>query len=256
MNPHKRRRFAVSRVAVAVRLAVLGLALAPLAGRAQATPEEGDTQALTCPTNAVEIGVLNVPTESDTASTTKIVVQLPTVGSVSVQPTPGWTVATKTTKLAKPITTDDGPISQTISQVTWTAAAGGIEPGQFQQFFVSLGPLPKAASVSFPAIQYYSDGSVARWIEKAAPGSTAEPEHPAPTLSLSSKATSAAVTRTTFFDCRTLPTSRNATPRARAIDTASSLLSRNLDEDACAITCRLKLRASLARSSSDSPSEK
>jgi len=136
-----------------------------------------------------------VPTESDTASTTKIVVQLPTVGSVSVQPTAGWTVATKTTKLAKPITTDDGPISQTISQITWTAAAGGIEPGQFQQFFVSLGPLPKAASVSFPAIQYYSDGSVVKWIEKAAPGSTAEPEHPAPTLSLSSKATSAAVTK-------------------------------------------------------------
>ena len=141
--------------------------------------------------------VLNVPTESDTASTTKIVVQLPTVGSVSVQPAPGWTVATKTTKLAKPITTDDGPISQTISQITWTAAAGGIEPGQFQQFFVSLGPLPKAASVSFPAIQYYSDGSVVKWIERAAPGSTAEPEHPAPTLSLSSKAgaPSAAVTK-------------------------------------------------------------
>jgi len=140
--------------------------------------------------------VLNVPTESDTASTTKIVVQLPTVGSVAVQPTPGWTVATKTTKLAKPITTDDGPITQTVSQITWTAAAGGgIKPGQFQQFFVSLGPLPKAASVSFPAIQYYSDGSVVKWIEKAAPGSTAEPEHPAPTLSLSSKATSAAVTK-------------------------------------------------------------
>ena len=140
--------------------------------------------------------VLNVPTESDTASTTKIVVQLPTVGSVSVQPTPGWTVATKTTKLAKPITTDDGPITQTISQITWTATAAGIKPGEFQQFFVSLGPLPKAASVSFPAIQYYSDGSVVKWIEQAAPGSTAAPEHPAPTLSLSAKATpSAAVTK-------------------------------------------------------------
>jgi uncharacterized protein YcnI len=140
---------------------------------------------------------VKVPTESDTASTTKLVVQLPPVGSVSVQATPGWTFATKTTKLAKPITTDDGPISTTISQITWTAAAGqGIKPGEFQQFFVSLGPLPKAASVSFPALQYYSDGSVVKWIEKAAPGSSAEPEHPAPTLALSSTATQAGAVTT------------------------------------------------------------
>ena len=137
---------------------------------------------------------LKVPTESDTASTTKIVVQLPTVGSVSVQPTPGWTFTAKSTKLAQPITTDDGPISTTISQVTFTATAGGIKPGEFQQFFISLGPLPKAASVAFPALQYYSDGSVVKWIEKAAPGSSAEPEHPAPTLALSAGATPAAAT--------------------------------------------------------------
>jgi periplasmic copper chaperone A len=103
---------------------------------------------------------------------------------VSVQPTPGWTFTAKKTKLAKPITTDDGPITTTISQVTWTTSGGGIKPGEFQQFFVSLGPLPKASSVSFPALQYYSDGSVVKWIEKAAPGSSAEPEHPAPTLAL------------------------------------------------------------------------
>ena len=140
--------------------------------------------------------VLNVPTESDTATTTKVVVQVPPVGSVSVQPVPGWTVATKTAKLAKPVTTDDGPVTSGVSQVTWTAAAGGgIKPGQFQQFFLSLGPLPKASSVAFPALQYYSDGTVARWIEKAAPGSSAEPEHPAPVLSLKAAATPVAATK-------------------------------------------------------------
>ena len=127
---------------------------------------------------------LNVPTESDTASTTKLLVEVPPVGSVSVQAVPGWTVATKIAKLPKPVTTDDGTITQSVSQITWTATAGGIKPGQFQQFFVSLGPLPNSRSVSFPALQYYSDGTVVRWIEKAAPGSKTEPEHPAPTLAL------------------------------------------------------------------------
>ena len=179
----------MKRLALLVVLAVGGLLV--LAGPASAHVTVSSTNAT--PGGYATV-VLNVPTESDTASTTKIVVKLPTVGSVSVQATPGWRFAAKKTKLAKPITTDDGPISTTISQITWTATGGGIKPGQFQQFFVSLGPLPKAASVSFPALQYYSDGSVVKWIEKAAPGSSAEPDHPTPTLALS---TATAATTTT-----------------------------------------------------------
>src|SRR5215469_13812388 len=51
-----------------------------------------------------------VPDESDTASTTKLDVYLPTdqpVASVLVMPVPGWTSTVTTTKLATPITTDD-----------------------------------------------------------------------------------------------------------------------------------------------------
>ena len=36
----------------------------------------------------------------------------------------------------------------------------------------------------FKAIQVYDDGTQVAWIETTAPGSTAEPEHPAPVLSL------------------------------------------------------------------------
>jgi uncharacterized protein len=133
-----------------------------------------------------------VPTESDTASTTKLVVQVPPLGSVAVQPEPGWTVATKVSKLATPIKTDDGEVTQAVSEITWTATAGGIKPGQFQQFDVSVGPLPDKPSISFPAIQTYSDGTVVRWIETAAPGSSAEPDHPAPTLTIAAARTAAA----------------------------------------------------------------
>jgi hypothetical protein len=38
------------------------------------------------------------------------------------------------------------------------------------------------STLAFPTIQTYSDGSVVKWIESAAPGSTARPEHPSPTL--------------------------------------------------------------------------
>ena len=130
-----------------------------------------------------------VPTESDTASTTELKVQLPTdqpLASVAVQPTPGWSFTVTKAKLATPITTDDGPVTEAISVIDWKAdsAATAIKPGEFQQFMVSAGPLPKVATMTFKAIQTYSDKSVVSWIEEAAPGSSAEPDHPAPTLQL------------------------------------------------------------------------
>nr|WP_296069155.1 YcnI family protein [uncultured Actinoplanes sp.] len=128
-----------------------------------------------------------VPTESDTASTTKVEVNLPPgtpIASVSLKPLPGWTAATVKSKLATPIKTDDGELTEAVTRITWTAASGSeIKPGQFQEFDVSLGPLPDADQIVFKALQTYSDGSVVRWIdEPAADGS--EVEHPAPVLKL------------------------------------------------------------------------
>ena len=129
-----------------------------------------------------------VPNEEANATTTKLQVQLPSdtpFAFAATQPIPGWTAVETKTKLAKPITTDDGSITEGISQITWTAtSAAAIKPGQFQEFDVQLGPLPDKSSVTFPAIQTYSDGQVVRWIEKQAPGSSEEPDHPAPVLTL------------------------------------------------------------------------
>lgn len=130
-----------------------------------------------------------VPDESDTASTTKVDVFLPTnqpVASVLVQPITGWTAKLTTTKLSKPITTDDGDqVTEAISEVTWTADSPGtaVKPGEFQEFPVSLGPLPKSGSMTFKTLQTYSDGTVVRWIDLSTPGQ-AEPDHPAPVLKL------------------------------------------------------------------------
>jgi uncharacterized protein YcnI len=124
-----------------------------------------------------------VPTESDTLSTTKLEVHLPEatpIASVSTMPVPGWTVATTKTKLAQPVKTDDGELTEAVTVITWTAGAGAaIKPGQFQEFPVSLGPLPTVDQLLFKALQTYSDGSVVRWIDESA-----DADKPAPRLKL------------------------------------------------------------------------
>ncbi|GAA4178573.1 YcnI family protein [Gryllotalpicola koreensis] len=125
-----------------------------------------------------------VPTESATASTVSLTVQLPTehpFTSVTYQPVPGWTAKLVTTKLAKPLTDDDGnTIDSAVTQVVWTATGGGLAPGQFGQFPLSVGPLPDAGTLFLPTEQKYSDGSVVDWSQQAQGG--AEAEHPAPSV--------------------------------------------------------------------------
>jgi uncharacterized protein YcnI len=137
-----------------------------------------------------------VPDESDSASTVGLKVQLPTdhpIAGVLVSPMPGWTAKITNTKLSTPIKTDDGDITEVVSEIDWTADAGsGIKPGYFGQFSIIGGALPDDTStLTFKAIQIYSDKSVVSWIDQAAPGSTAEPEHPAPTLTLPAASASA-----------------------------------------------------------------
>lgn len=151
----------------------------------------------------IAVVTFHVPTESDTASTTKLAVQLPTAdpfSEVAVLPQPGWTFTTKTTKLAKPITTADGAqLSEVTSEIDWTATsqATAIKPGEFGDFTLRLGPMPDASEVDFGALQTYSDGSTVAWNQTSAPGSTAEPDHPKPTLELHAAATTPKAASTT-----------------------------------------------------------
>jgi uncharacterized protein YcnI len=141
--------------------------------------------------------VVRVPTESDTASTTGLKLQLPTdhpIAGVLVAPIDGWTATIKNTKLATPLKTDDGDITEVVSEIDWQASAGGgIKPGFFGQFTIIAGKLPDDVnSLVFKAIQSYGDGSSVSWIEQPAPGSSVEPEHPAPVLPLAAASSPAA----------------------------------------------------------------
>ena len=133
-----------------------------------------------------------VPDESDTASTVKLRIQLPTktpLASVSVLPVPGWTFTATKEQLAKPVVTDDGDtLTDRVSVVEFDAVrGGGIAPGEFQEFSLSVGPIPKVDSLTFSVVQSYSDGKQVAWIEPTIAGAP-EPEHPAPVLTLTGAA--------------------------------------------------------------------
>ena len=129
-----------------------------------------------------------VPNEEDTASTTKVQIFLPTdhpVLGVLVTPQAGWTAKATTVKLKKPIKTDDGTITDAVSEITWTG--GRIRHGEFQDFQVAFGQLPDDTDqLTFKTLQTYSDGNVVRWIEQTQKGAE-EPESPAPVLTLTAK---------------------------------------------------------------------
>lgn len=154
--------------AAAIALAATLAFAAPAFAHVEVTPEQaarGSTATLT----------FRVPNEKDNASTTKVEIVLPPehpVTTLTPQPVAGWTESTSGT-----------------ASVAWTAdAGGGIAPDAVQNFVIAVGPLPSDTDTFvFKALQTYSDGEVVRWIEATPPGG-AEPDFPAPTLTLTGPA--------------------------------------------------------------------
>ncbi len=138
-----------------------------------------------------------VPNESTTAAVTGLRVQFPLdhpIILLNPEAGSGWQVAVVKTTLPKPVTTDDGTFTSTVSEIDWTG--GAIPVGQFGEFNVLAQGIPTGTpELVFKAIQSYSDGTVVSWIQ--VPDRTVpNPAHPAPTLTLSApeKAGSSAAT--------------------------------------------------------------
>ncbi|MBZ4486091.1 YcnI family protein [Microbacterium sp. cx-55] len=111
--------------------------------------------------------VFRVPNESETASTVKLEVTLPTdtpFTSVRYEPIPGWTTTIVRSTLPAPVEVAGNTISEAATSIIWEAEPGaGIAQGQFQNMTVSLGPVPDVGSILLPAVQTYDDGEVAEW---------------------------------------------------------------------------------------------
>jgi periplasmic copper chaperone A len=126
------------------------------------------------------------PNERDDAGTVKLEVTFPPEAPFAffnVRAVPGWTSTVERATLPQPLEVFGRTINEAVSKVTWEG--GTIPPGGFEEFEVSVGPLPEDADqLVFKALQTYSSGEVVRWIEVREPGAAEDPEHPAPVLEL------------------------------------------------------------------------
>lgn len=130
---------------------------------------------------------VRVPNERDDASTTKVELQMPPgFANASYEPVAGWKTTVTKKKLAEPIKTDDGEITEGVDRITWTADSeqDAIPPGAFRDFGLSVQIPGKAGdTLTFKALQTYSGGEVVRWI------GSEDADNPAPTVSVAAAPT-------------------------------------------------------------------
>ncbi len=168
-----------------------------------------------------------VPTESDTATTTKLQVELPTATpliGVTPEERPGWKIDLKTSPLNPPVKSGDDTITDTVTEITWTAdgAADAIPSDTFSTFAISVGTMPDTAAVTFKALQTYSNGQLVRWIGLQQPGQP-EPDNPAPVLTLTAAGAGTA-SATAGPSVSSAPTTAAATARTTGSDTTARVL--------------------------------
>jgi periplasmic copper chaperone A len=161
------------------------------------------------------------PNEETSANIIRLEVDLPTdtpLLGVDVEPLSGWTAKVAQVNLNPPVQTDDGPVTQAVSQIVWTAApGGGTAPGQFQEFYVLVQQLPdKANQVVFKAVQTYSDGTIVRWIDPVT-ASVPDPDHPTPILKLTPAGESATATSAPAVPAVSQPATSSSVSSAKTI---------------------------------------
>jgi uncharacterized protein YcnI len=154
--------------------------LAPAAARAHVSIHPNEV-----PLGSFATLDIRVPNEMESANTVKLAVQVPPgFLDVSTEYMPGWSVEVKTAKLAKPIQTEDGEVTEQVKEIVWTGDGkqGKIPPGQFVAFPISTEIPGKAGEeLSFKTLQYYDNGEVVRWI--GGPSS----EEPAPQIDVTAE---------------------------------------------------------------------
>ena len=110
---------------------------------------------------------LRVPNERDDASTKTLVVYFPSgFYSASYKRVWGWTAKVAMRKLATPVPSADGDITEEVSKITWRANSKSdwILPGSFEEFGLSMRiPNRPNSTLYFSARQTYSSGEVVNW---------------------------------------------------------------------------------------------
>jgi uncharacterized protein YcnI len=154
-NRPKTVRAAVS-LALAAAAALMTAAMASAHARVSpAVSVSGDLQLYS----------LAVPTEKEGATTTQIVLTVPTGFSIdSFVPSPGWKRTVQSTGTGE---------DAVVQKVTWS---GGSVPTEEDSLFQFLAEASKSGTYTFQVQQTYSDGSIVNW------SGSESSDSPAPTI--------------------------------------------------------------------------
>ena len=165
--------------------ALIGMALVVFTGTAGAHVTVSPSSLAQGTSDAIL--TFRVPNESATAEVVGLRIRFPLghpIVLVSPEASSGWQVAIQKATLPRPITTDDGTFTSTVSEIDWSG--GSIPVGQFGAFDVLAQGIPSGTNqLAFKAIQSYSDGTTTAWIQIPT-GSVPDPPHPAPVITLTS----------------------------------------------------------------------
>jgi len=165
---------------IALSIALACALLAPAAAQAHVSLHPNEV-----PVGSFATLDIRVPNEMEKANTVKLAVEFPPgFLDVSTEYMPGWSSEVKTTKLAKPVQTEDGEVTEGVKEVIWTGhgGEGKIPPGQFLNFPISTEiPGKEGEELTFKVLQYYDNGEVVRWI--GPPNS----EEPAPQIDVTAE---------------------------------------------------------------------
>ncbi len=134
----------------------------------------------------------HVPNEEAPAATTEVTLVMPSdhpLVGVTAKTQNGFQPTTTTRHLDVAVPGTHGPVSDVVTKVTFSG--GTIKGTDDKAFALHVDKMPAGVrTLTFKALQRYNNGTTVAWIEVAADGA-AEPEHPAPELTLTGPAPAA-----------------------------------------------------------------
>jgi uncharacterized protein YcnI len=168
------------------RISILAAAFAAVAIAAPAAQAHVTLNPRTAVANSFARLDVRVPNERDETSTRSVAVTFPDgFYSVSVKRVWGWRATVTMRRLATPVQSEDGPITERVGKVTWRAIGreNRIAPHFFEEFGLSMRiPNVPGRALAFPSTQTYDDGEVVRWV------GAANSETPAPVVNVTAPA--------------------------------------------------------------------
>lgn len=125
------------------------------------------------------VGAFRLSHGCGVSPTVSVRIDIPTeIDIARPQPKPGWALTVTRQRLAKPIQSEGGMVSDRVSAITWT---GKLPADQFDEFAIMMRLPPRGGALYFPVVQTCAEGE-RRWTDIPKPG--ARPANPAAVLQL------------------------------------------------------------------------